>query len=94
MFFDSKIFWFLMGMLFVLVAAVFRGFARDRDWNLRWWKVILGLVWYALFLLSFYAWGTLAGENEGDAGIKILLLGLFICLISGVGLWRLLAKKQ
>jgi hypothetical protein len=94
MFFDSNIFWFLMGIFFVLVVAGFRAYAKDRGWTLSWWKAALGIVWYAIFLLSFYAWGTLMGENEGEAGIKILLLGLFICLISGVGLWRLMAKKS
>lgn len=83
-----------MGMLFVLVAAGFRAYARDRGWILSWWKAALGIVWYAALLLSFYSWGTLMGENEGEAGIKILLLGLFICLVSGVGLWRLMGKKS
>jgi len=94
MFFDSNIFWFLMGILFILVAAGFRAYAKAHRWIISWWKTALGIVWYSIFMLSFYAWGTLIGEKEGDAGFKILLLGLFICAISGVGLWRLMAKKQ
>ena len=43
------------------------------------------------FSLSFYSYGTLAGENEGGAGFKLMPLILFICLILGVGLWRLMA---
>jgi hypothetical protein len=50
----------------------------------------LALLWYGLFSLSFYTYGTLAGENEGSAGVKLMLLILFICLILGVGLWRLM----
>ena len=93
MFFDSNIFWFLMGILFILVAAGFRAFAKDRGWVISWWKALLGILWYAIFTLSFYAWGTLIGENEGSAGFKILILGLFVSLVLGVGLWRLMAAK-
>jgi hypothetical protein len=91
MFFDSKLFWLLMGIIFVLVAAGFRALAQDRGWVVTWWKGLLATVWYAVFSLSFYAWGTLIGENEGSAGWKIFLLGLFVSAILGIGLWRLLA---
>lgn len=94
MFFNSSSFWFLTGILFVLIAALFRAYARDRGWIVSWWKAVLGLIWYGILMLSFYAWGTLMGENEGDAGFKILILGLFICLVSGIGLWRLMAAKK
>jgi hypothetical protein len=94
MFFDSNIFWFIMGMLFILVAAGFRAYARDRGWILSWWKWVLAAMWYGIFMLSFYAWGTLTGENEGNAGLKIFILGMFICFVSGVGLWRLISTRK
>lgn len=94
MFFNSGIFWFLMGILFVLVAAGFRAFARDRGWRVSWWQAALGILWYCLFILTFYAWGTLIGENEAVAGFRILLLGLFICLVTGIILWKLMAAKR
>ena len=94
MFFNSGIFWFLMGALFVLVAAGFRAFAKDRGWIISWLKGALAIVWYCLFILTFYAWGTLIGENEGVAGFRILILGLVICLVSGVFLWRWMAAKR
>jgi hypothetical protein len=93
MFFDSNFFWFLMGIIFILVAARFKSFARERGWVITWWKAPLVSIWYALFCLSFYALGTLIGENEDSAGYKIFLIGMFICLVSGVGLWRLLAAN-
>jgi hypothetical protein len=93
MFWDGNLFWFLMGIIFVLVAAGFKAFAEDRGWVLNWWKGLLAALWYWILMLSFYAWGTLTGENEGSAGIKVFLLGLFISVILGVGLWRLLAIK-
>lgn len=91
--FSSEFFWMLMGGLAVLVGIGFKAFADDKGWVLNWWKWLLSIIWYALFSLSFYAWGTLIGEYEAGAGWRTGLFGLFICLILGVGLWRLLAAK-
>ena len=91
--FTSGFFWMLMGMLFILIANAFKAFAEDQGWELTWWKWVLCILWYGLFSLSFYSYGTLAGENEGSAGVKLMLLILFICVILGVGLWRLLVYK-
>ena len=91
MFFESGFFWFLMGILFVLVAAGFKALADDREWEITWWKALLGVIWYGIFSVSFLAWGTLIGEGEGGAGFNIFLLGMVISLILGVGLWRLMS---
>ena len=90
MFFGSDVFWLLMGVILVLVGAAFKAFAEDQGWNLTWWKGLLALLWYGLFSMSFYTYGTLVGENEASAGLKIMLLMLFVSLILGVGLWRLM----
>ena len=88
--FDSNLFWVLWGVVLVLVGAGFKTFAEDQGWKLTWSKWVLSVTWYCLFSLNFYFYGTLAGENEGSAGFKIMLLGLFISLILAVGLWRVL----
>lgn len=93
MFFNSSFFWFLMGILFILVAAGFRAFAKDRGWSISWWKGVIALIWYAIFTFSFYAYGTLMGENENSAGLKILILGLFVSLALGIVIWRLMSPK-
>ena len=93
MFFDGNMFWLLMGMLAVLVGAGFNEFAKSRGWTLTWWKWLLTLIWYVIFTMSFYAWGTLIGENESSAGFKLLLSGMFVSIILAVGLWRLLSLK-
>ena len=80
-------------LVFVLAAAGFRAFAKDRDWIISWWKALLALIWYAIFAFSFYAYGTLMGENETSAGLKILVLGLFVCLVLGMAIWRLMVPK-
>ncbi|MBN2472647.1 MAG: hypothetical protein JXN59_18125 [Anaerolineae bacterium] len=90
MFFGSDFFWLLMGVVLVLVGFAFKAFAEDRGWVLTWWKGLLALLWYGLFTLNFYAYGTLVGEYESSPGLKIMILGLFVSLILGVGLWRLM----
>lgn len=92
MFFGSDFFWLLMGVILVVVAMAFKAFAEDQGWRLTWWKWILVVLWYGLFSMSFFTYGTLAGENEGNAGLRLMLLMLFISLILGVGLWRLLSS--
>ncbi len=91
MFFTSGFFWLLMGMVAVLVGAGFKTFAEDRGWTLNWWKWLLAILWYVIFSLSFFAWGTLIGEYEAGAGFRMFLTGMVVSLILGVGLWRLLA---
>ena len=93
MFLNGAFFWFLMGIVFVVVALAFKAFADDRGWRITWWTGLLAVAWYALFSLSFYAWGTLVGEGEGSAGLKLFLIGLFVSIVSGVGLMRLVAHR-
>ena len=54
---NGGLFWFAMGILFVLVAWAFKAFADDRGWQLSWWKCLLAILWYAILSLSFFAWG-------------------------------------
>jgi hypothetical protein len=91
MFFNSELYWFLMGIIFVVIAAAFKAYADDRNWVITWWKGLIGLGLYILFAVSFYGWGTFIGENEPGAGFKFFLLCFFITLIVGVGFWRLLS---
>lgn len=93
MFFGTGYLWFFIGILFVVVALAFKAFADDRGWRLNWWKGLLALIWYAIFGVTIFAFGTLIGENESIAAIYTLLFGLFILLILGVGLWRLISYK-
>lgn len=93
MFLTSGFFWFLMGIIAFIVGIGFKTFAEDKGWELNWWKWLLIITWYSIFSLSFLSWGTLVGEMEPSAGWKFGLFGLFISLILGVGLWRILAAK-
>ena len=94
MFINGGIFWFLMGMIAILVTAGFKAVANDLGWVLNWWKWLLSILWYAIFSITIFSFGTLAGEREESAGIKMLLLGLFICIVYGAGLLRILSHKN
>ena len=91
--FDGPLFWMLMGALSVAIGAALWSFADRRGWVMTWWKWVLAVLWYALVCLSFYASGTLVGEFEAAAGLRVLLLGLFFSLVLGVGLVRVLAHR-
>ena len=93
MFLGGSFYWFLMGIVAVFVGIGFKIFAEEKGWTLNWWKWTLIILWYGLFNLGFLTWGTLAGENEPEAGWKAGVFVLFLCAILGVGLWRLLAAK-
>ena len=64
-----------------------------RGWKMTWWKWALAVLWYALFSTTFFAAGTLVGELEPRAGLRVLLVGLFLSLVLGVGLVRVLAHR-
>ena len=87
---NGSVFWFLMGVVFVVVAAGFKVLADERGWVITWWKALLATAWYGILCSSFYAWGTLIGENEAEAGLKLFALGMFACVVLGAGLWRIL----
>jgi len=91
--FDGPLFWMLLGMIAVLTGGALWSFADRRGWVLTWWKWLLVVLWYAVFCLSFFASGTLVGENEPKAGQRVLVLGLFVSLVLGVGLVRVLAHR-
>jgi hypothetical protein len=91
-FLSSNFFWFLMGILFVVIAAGFKAFAEGRGWVMTWWKWLLSIIWYGTVMVTIYSAGVLLGEQE-TAWWRILLFGLFVSLILGVGLWRLLLIK-
>ena len=93
MFFNGNTFWFLNGIIFVVIVFALKAFAEDKGWKMTWWKWLLSGIWYLIFCTGLYAWGTLIGENFPTAGFRFFLFNTFLSLILGVGLWRLLAIK-
>ncbi len=83
----------LTDYVFGRVARFQKALEAHPEWKLTWWKGTLAGLWYALVLVTIYAGATLSGEQETKAGLRIGGAGLFLCLLLGVGLWRLLARE-
>jgi hypothetical protein len=88
--FNSGFFWFMEGILFVVVVLAVRAWARDRGLPMPVWKWALFLFWILLagFTIAFV--GTSFGEGEPVAATRGGLLFGLITIISGVGVWRVL----
>jgi len=88
--FNSGYFWFVEGILFVVVILAVRATAQDRGLKLPFWKWALFLGWmlFAGFTIAFV--GTSFGEGEPVAASRGGLLFGMITVISGAGVWRVL----
>ena len=93
MFFTSNFFWFIMGIISVLIAVSARAWAKDFGLKLSWWMWLISASWYCLLLLIVSLSFTFVGENEPKAGYKMLaFLGGF-CVILGVVIFRIIWVK-
>ena len=92
--FEGSLFWFVMGMLFVLVAVGARAWARSLGLKMRWWKWLLTAAWYGMLLMTVSVPMTLTGESEGSAGLRIFVGMVVVTVILGVGLARLLLRGR
>jgi hypothetical protein len=90
MFFTSALFWFGMGILFVLVVAGAKVWFDDLGLKMNWWKWLLTILWFGLLNFSVAVPFTFAGENEPGAALRVLPFLIVPTLILGVGLWRVL----
>lgn len=88
--FNSGLFWFLEGILFVVVVLAVRIWAEDRRLPMPAWKWMLFFLWIGLagFTIAFV--GTSFGEGEPVAATQGGLLFGLITIITGVGMWRVL----
>lgn len=91
--FNGPLFWFLAGLLCAALVAGLRSLAQRRGLVMGAWTWLLSALWYLLFCTTFYTFGTLVGENEAEAGLKLFLIGSFLSLVLGVGLWRRLTRQ-
>lgn len=92
--FSGGFFWFLMGLLFVLVAAGVKAWTDSLGIKMSWWKWLLALLWYGLLNFAVALPMTFVGENETGAALKAFLFLIVITVILGVGLWRLLLSGR
>jgi len=91
--FNSGVFWFAEGILFVVVILAVRAVAQDRGVRVPLWKWALFVLWIILggFTIAFV--GTSFAEGEPIAAQRGGLLFGLITVISGVGVWRLLFSR-
>jgi len=87
------IFAFITGLLsgIVILGAIF--WARDLRLPMTWWKWLLSAIWYGLLLFLFFAGFTFIGEGEPAAGWRTIGISVFIMVVLGAGLIRLLRKR-
>lgn len=93
-FFTSGIFWFLEGIVVCVSLMGLRVWAEDRGIPMPFWKwpVVCAWMLFAGFCIAFV--GTCIGEGELTAAIKGGIVGGVICIVTGVGLWRLLFRRR
>lgn len=89
-FFNSGTFWFIEGILAVVVFLAFRAWMEDRGVPMTWWKWVLFGLWVVLAGVTIAFVGTSIGENETVAAFRGGILFGVITIVSAVGLWRLL----
>lgn len=87
------IFAFVTGLLSgaVVIGAIF--WAKDLGLHMTWWKWLLSAIWYGLLLFLLFAGFTFIGEGEPTAGWRTIGISVFIMVVLGAGLIRLLRKR-
>ena len=74
----------------VIIAAIF--WAKNMGLQMNWWKWLLSAIWYFMLLLLLFAAFTFIGEGEPAAGWRTVGISLFVMLVLGTGLFKLLQK--
>ncbi len=92
----GPLFWIVIGLLYAFTFYSARIWFRDIGIKMTMVKWLLIAVFFILVNLSIGGGFTLIGEDEKNAGIYFTSIGLVICTILGVGLWRYLlsGKKE
>jgi len=88
------IFAFLAGLFSLPVIIGAMAWFRDTGLQMNWWKWLLTAIWYVLFLLLVFAAFTFMGEGETSAGWKTIGVTVFVIVLLGTGLARLLLRGK
>lgn len=93
-FFTTGIFWFIMGILSVAVFAGAKIMFEERGFVMSWWKWALVVLWWLFLFATFAAPMTLLAEQEPKGALGTIGIFGVLAIISGVGLWRILASSK
>ena len=88
--FNSGFYWFIQGILFVMILIGLRAWMEDRGVPMPIWKWIVFVAWllFCGFTIAFV--GTSLGEGEPTAAVRGGILFGSIGVIAGFGVYRLL----
>ena len=89
-FFASGTFWFIEGILAILVLIGFKTWMEDRRTPMPFWKWAVLCVWLVIVGFTIAFIGTSIGENEIVAAKKGGIIFSVVCVITGAGGWQLL----
>lgn len=86
------LFWFIMGILSILVVVGAKTWADNSKLKMTWWKWTIAALWYIGFLFSIAVSATFMGESEIAAGLKMIIFSVVLSIIGGVIIWRVIVS--
>ena len=90
----GPLFWIVMGALYVLIARSAVIWAKDAGLKMNWWKWTLAAIWFIILNMTIAGATTLWGEDEPRAGNYFLGVFGVVCIVAGVGLWRIVVSGR
>ena len=89
-----SIFWFVMGLISLIMIIGFKNIAREKGVNMNWWKWLLSTVWWMGFLFAIAVPATFAGEGEPYAGAMMILFSVVPAILGGFIVWRIITADR
>ncbi len=89
-FFTSGLFWFIEGILFIVLLIALRSWLKTKGAAMKWWKWLLLVIWifFAGFTAAFI--GTNIGEGEYTAALRGGGVSAILVLVYALVLLRVL----
>ena len=89
-----SIFWFVMGILSLIIIFGFKNIAESKGLQMNWWKWIISIAWWMGFLFSVAVPATFMGEGELYAGAMMILFSVVPATILGFIVWRIISSNR
>ena len=89
-----SVFWFMMGLISVVMIIGFKKMADEKGICLTWWKWLISVLWWMGFLLAVAVPFTFIGEGEPAAGAWMILFSVVPASILGFVVYRVVASGR
>lgn len=89
-----SVFWFLMGLITVVMILGFKQMAVEKGISMTWWKWLISVLWWVAFLFAVAVPFTFIGEGELAAGAWMSLFSVVPAAILGVVVWRVVVSRR